>query len=75
MENISHRFEMRVNYLVNDVMEEIDNEINDEQKMQFLTHIFAKTLDNLASKLARENIPAIPATDQNGEESREKNDH
>ncbi len=45
-------FEQRVNDAVNSAVQEMDKMVDDEIKLQYVTHVFAKTLDDLQSWLS-----------------------
>jgi hypothetical protein len=44
-------FEKRVNEAVTSAVREMDKLVDDELKIQYVTHVFAKTLDQLQSWL------------------------
>lgn len=46
-ENQAAEFEHRVNEAVNSAVREMDKLVDDEVKLQYVTHVFAKTLDQL----------------------------
>lgn len=46
-------FESRVNAAVESAIREMDKLVDDEVKIQYVTHVFAKTLDQLADYLSR----------------------
>lgn len=45
-------FEQRVNAAVESAVRELDKLVDDEMKIQYVTHVFAKTLDQLADWLS-----------------------
>ncbi len=45
-------FEQLVNDAVNSAVREMDKMVSDEIKLQYVTHVFAKTLDDLQSWLS-----------------------
>ena len=46
-EDRASEFEHRVNEAVNSAVREMDKLVDDEVKIQYVTHVFAKTLDQL----------------------------
>ena len=44
-------FEHQINAVVESVMQEIDAQVDNEVKIQYVTHVFAKALDQLAESL------------------------
>lgn len=46
-DNQAAEFEQRVNEAVNNAVREMDKLVDDEVKIQYVTHVFAKTLDQL----------------------------
>ena len=55
-ESENAEFEQRVNDAVNSAVLEMDKMVDDELKLQYVTHIFAKTLDDLQSWLTHPKI-------------------
>ena len=47
----SEDFERRVNEAVSNAVDHMDRMVDDEVKLQYVTHVFAKTLDQLESWL------------------------
>jgi hypothetical protein len=46
-EDRASEFEQRVNEAVSSAVREMDKLVDDEVKIQYVTHVFAKTLDQL----------------------------
>ena len=46
-EDHAEEFERRVNDAVSSAVREMDKLVDDEMKIQYVTHVFAKTLDQL----------------------------
>lgn len=46
---LSEDFERRVSHAVANAVREMDKMVDDEVKLQYVTHVFAKTLDQLQS--------------------------
>ena len=53
-ENTSYGFKKEVDVLTDDLMLELDGKfINNETKIDYVTHVFASVLDNLSDRLEK----------------------